>query len=246
MIALENVTLQSGSFVLRDLSFEVPEGGYAVLMGKTGSGKTTILEMLCGLRPVRAGRVLIQERDVTHLKPAHRGIGYAPQDRALFQTMTVWEHLAFALTIRGWPLGRVLERVTELAGLLGISHLLHRKPRGLSGGESQRVNLGRALSFQPAVLLLDEPLGALDRQTRGEMIQLLKSVRERTRVTTLHVTHDPEEAEILADLHLYLHDGKIENRTITSFRENGNEGDPHLHGAIKAADRKAGRGGGVE
>jgi ABC-type sugar transport system ATPase subunit len=210
MIALRNVGVQAGSFQLRDLCLEVPEGGYAVLMGKTGSGKTTILEALCGLRVVSAGTILIQGRDVTRLKPAQRGLGYAPQDRALFQTMTVWEHLAFAPSVRGWPLQRIQERVAELAGWLGIAHLLLRKPRGLSGGESQRVNLGRALSFQPAVLLLDEPLGALDQETKGEMIQLLRAIRARTGVTTLHVTHDPEEALLLADQVLLLKDGKVE------------------------------------
>lgn len=237
MIALENVTLQSGSFFLHGLSFEVPEGGYGVLMGKTGSGKTTILETLCGLRPVRAGRILIRGQDVTHLKPASRGIGYAPQDRALFQTMTVWEHLAFALTIRGWPFPKIRDRVARLASLLGISPLLPRKPRGLSGGESQRVNLGRALSFQPSVLLLDEPLGALDRQTRGDMIQLLRAIRETTHVTILHVTHDPEEADLLADLLIRLEDGKISTRKLSSPEEPRNENIPHLHGPVETPDR---------
>jgi ABC-type sugar transport system ATPase subunit len=201
--------VRAGSFQLRGLSFEAPEGSYVVLMGKTGSGKTTILETLCGLRAADTGRILVQGRDVTGLKPALRGIGYAPQDRALFQTMTVWEHLAFALTIRRWDVMRIQERVTELAGWLGIGHLLHRRPRGLSGGEAQRVNLGRALSFQPGVLLLDEPLSALDRETKIEMIDLLRTVRARSGVTTLHVTHDSEEARLLADRVLQLRDGMI-------------------------------------
>lgn len=199
MIALENVSVQAGAFRVTDLSFVIPAGGYAVLMGRTGSGKTTILETICGLRRASAGRIMVNDVNVTDMKPAQRGLGYAPQDRALFQTMTVWEHLAFALTIRSRPDEEIQARVEELAEWLGIAHLLFRRPRGLSGGEAQRVNLGRALSFHPAVLLLDEPLSALDQETKGEMIQLLKSVRSRTGVTTLHVTHDPDEAGLLAD-----------------------------------------------
>lgn len=212
MIAFDHVSIQSGQFALSEVNFEVPSGGYAVLMGKTGTGKTTILEALCGLRPVVSGRILVQGQDVTKLRPAQRGIGYAPQDRALFQTMTVWEHLAFALTVRGLSGARSRERVLELAGWLGITHLLYRRPRGLSGGEAQRVNLGRALSFSPSVLLLDEPLGALDQETKGEMIELIRSIREKTHVTTLHVTHDMEEARLLADRLLILRDGKIQNQ----------------------------------
>jgi len=209
MITFDSVSIRAGGFALDDVNFTIPTRGYAVLMGRTGSGKTTILEALCGLRTIAHGRILVQERDVTKLKPAQRGIGYAPQDRALFQNMTVWEHLAFALSIRGIPTATIQARVLELAEWLGIAALLYRKPRGLSGGEAQRVNLGRALSFEPEVLLLDEPLGALDQETKGEMIQLLRTIRAKTRVTTLHVTHDPEEARLLADQLLVLKEGRI-------------------------------------
>ncbi|MFO0965347.1 MAG: ATP-binding cassette domain-containing protein [Gemmataceae bacterium] len=212
MIGFEDVRVRAGDFELRDIRFEVGAGAYAVLMGRTGSGKTTILETLCGLRRVAAGRVLLAGRDVTKLKPAERGVGYAPQDRALFQTMTVWENLAFALSIRRRPLEEMRRRVEELADWLGITSLLYRRPRGLSGGEAQRVNLGRALSFQPTVLLLDEPLSALDRETKGEMIELLRRMRERTNVTTLHVTHDSEEARLLADRVLEIRDGQVTTR----------------------------------
>src|SRR5205085_1321628 len=135
-----------------------------------------------------SGRIVLMDRDVTNLKPAERGIGYVPQDGALFPTMTVQEHLAFALRIRHWERRRIEETVTEIAGLLGLQHLLDRKPAGLSGGEAQRVALGRALSFHPGVLLLDEPLSALDEATRAEMYELLRAVRRRTGVTALHVT----------------------------------------------------------
>ena len=181
-----------------------------MLMGGTGQGKTTILEAICGLKQVLGGGVHLMGRDVTRLKPAERGIGYVPQDRALFQTMTVREHLAFALEVRRWNRADIGERVRELAELLGLQPLLDRKPPGLSGGEAQRVALGRALAFRPGVLCLDEPLSALDDDTREEMCALLESVRERTGVTTLHVTHHGGEAGRLADEVLVLKDGRIE------------------------------------
>jgi molybdate/tungstate transport system ATP-binding protein len=209
MIALENVTVQAGAFILRNVSFQVPTGGYAALMGRTGTGKTTLLEAICGLRPITEGRILLLGRDVTPLKPGERGLGYVPQDRALFQTMTVWEHLAFAMVVRKVDQTLVRARVEELADLLGLTPLLRRKPRGLSGGEAQRLALGRALSAQPRLLLLDEPLIALDEETRIEMYALLKRVRARTAVTILHVTHDSDEARHLADQLLLLKDGTV-------------------------------------
>ena len=192
-----------------DLSFEVPTGDYAVLMGRTGTGKTTLLEAIGGLKPVRAGTIRLMDVDVTHLKPAQRGVGYVPQDLALFPTHTVRQHLAFALEVRHWTQPAIDARVDELAELLGIRRLLDRRPLGLSGGESQRVALGRALSFRPRILLLDEPLSALDDSTREEMYALLRSVQQYTGVTTLHVTHSLSEAKTLADRLLVLSNGKV-------------------------------------
>lgn len=198
-----------GDFSLRGISFRVDPGQYAVLMGRTGRGKTTILEAVCGLRPVTGGRILLGDADVTGLPPGDRGIGYVPQDLALFPTLTVAEHLAFALRIRRSPQKLIDERVREMAELLSITPLLQRRTQGLSGGESQRVALGRALSFHPPVLLLDEPLSALDDATRGEMYDLLRRIRDRTGVTTLHVTHSHEEAQALGDCLLRLDDGGV-------------------------------------
>ncbi|MDC0262186.1 ATP-binding cassette domain-containing protein [Planctomycetaceae bacterium] len=209
MISLDNICIQTGDFCLQDVSFSIPESAYAVLMGKTGSGKTTILECIIGLRPVSSGTILIGGKDVTRLNPALRGIGYVPQDGALFSRMTVRDHLAYALTIRRASRKEIADRVEELATLLGITHLLHRTPPGLSGGESQRVSLGRALSFRPKVLCLDEPLSALDRETREQMCELLGNVRQQTRVTTIQVTHNPEETQMLADCVYRLEDGKV-------------------------------------
>jgi molybdate/tungstate transport system ATP-binding protein len=209
VIAVRHLSIAQGTFALQDVSFEIPTGSYGVLMGRTGSGKTTILEAICGLRLPSGGSVVLMQRDVTHLKPAERGVGYVPQDRALFSTMTVRQHLAFALAVRRWSYRDIEERVTEMARLLGIQHLLHRYPAGLSGGEAQRVALGRALAMRPGVLLLDEPLSALDEETREEMFALLRDVRAQTAVTVLHITHSREEARRLADRVLLLQEGKV-------------------------------------
>lgn len=209
MITLENINIQSGEFCLKDVSLQMGHGSYAALMGRTGCGKTSLLEAITGLKQIQKGRILIDEVDVTRERPAARGIGYVPQDGALFKTMTVTENLAFALNVRKWSKERTNDRIKELAHWLGISHLLKRRPFGLSGGECQRVALGRALAFHPKILLLDEPLSAVDETTRGEMYELLRRVHESTKVSVLHVTHNPVEARELADTVFILEDGKI-------------------------------------
>ena len=214
MIAVENLTIRAGAFHLDGVSFTVAAGEYAALMGKTGSGKTTLLETICGLKTARAGRILLLDRDVTRLRPADRGVGYVPQDLALFPTVNVRDHLSFALEVRGWDRSAIERRVGELSEMLGLRGLLDRRPHGLSGGEAQRVALGRALSFRPRILLLDEPLAALDDETRAEMYILLRSVQRLTGVTTLHVTHNGEEARHLADRILRLRDGSLQESTV--------------------------------
>jgi molybdate/tungstate transport system ATP-binding protein len=209
MIEITQLGLRQGTFALNNISFSIPIGQYGVLMGRTGCGKTSLLEAICGLRSTTTGTIRLSARDVTGLKPAERGVGYVPQDRALFQTMTVRKHLSFALEIRQWSEHQIRERVTELAQLLGLEHLLDRKPHGLSGGEAQRVALGRALAARPQVLCLDEPLSALDDETREEMYALLKSVQQLAHVTVLHVTHHVTEAQRLGDIMLTLKNGQI-------------------------------------
>ncbi|MCA9131283.1 MAG: ABC transporter ATP-binding protein [Planctomycetales bacterium] len=208
MIELSDVNIQAGNFALQGITFSVRGGDYCVLMGRTGKGKTTILESICGLRRVTSGRILIAGQDVTRWLPGDREIGYVPQDLALFPNLTVREHLQFALRIRQRKSREIEQRVQELAQELGIAHLMQRGVQNLSGGERQRVALGRALSFQPQVLLLDEPLSALDEQTREEMMALLERLKAH-RVTTLHVTHNRNEADALADQRLELCDGVI-------------------------------------
>ena len=210
MIRLEHLSVRAGPFVLRDVTVEVGTGQHAVLMGKTGTGKTTLVEAVCGLRPVLGGAVHLMNHNVTHWPPAQRGIGFVPQDAALFGHLTVRKHLSFALTIRHWPDDHIQKRVQELADWLGLGPLLERQPAGLSGGEAQRVALGRALSFRPDILCLDEPLSALDDDTRAEMGHLLRAVRAQTGVTILHVTHNRSEAERLADIIFRLKNGAVE------------------------------------
>jgi len=210
MIRVEKLSVRVGTFALNEISFEIVSGDYAVLMGRTGSGKTTLLETLCGLRSVANGRIFLNDEDVSEISPATRGIGYVPQDRALFHSMTVWENLAFGLKIRGTDAATTSQRVDELAELLGLTALLERRPHNLSGGEAQRVALGRALAIQPRVLCLDEPLSALDDDTRDEMHALLRSVHQRTRATILHVTHHVTDARKLADKLFVLRDGRVE------------------------------------
>jgi len=218
VIGLEHISIRAGAFTLTDVSFSIPTGAWCVFMGRTGSGKTTILEMICGLRAPESGRVLLDGKDVTGLRPGERGIGYVPQDRALFQTMTVRDNLAFSLKLRGWAHETMAARVNELAHLLQITALLDRFPHKLSGGEAQRVALGRALAVKPAVLCLDEPLSALDDATREEMRIVLRSVRERTRVTTLHVTHHADDALDLADEVLFLREGAVVRGSVNELQ----------------------------
>lgn len=195
----------------------IPAGAYAVLMGGTGQGKTMILEAICGLRPIDRGRIVIDGIDVTACKPADRNLGYVPQDRALFPTMTVREHLEFALRLRRALRSLIEERVTELADVLGIAPLLSRRMQGLSGGEAQRVALGRAISFRPRVLLLDEPLAALDERTREQLGELLRTIHRAHGLTTLHVTHSLSEVRHLADQLLVLTGGAVQDRPLAEL-----------------------------
>ena len=210
MIQLENLCLRNGSFELNDLSATIPSESYGILMGRTGCGKTTILEAICGLRPhVFSGTIRLNDSDVTYLKPAERGIGYVPQDSALFETMSIFENVAFALRLRKWTETDIEKRVHELAELMGITTLLGRRPFGLSGGEAKRVALARALAASPCVLCLDEPLSALDEQTHGEICDLLSELHREINVTILHITHSSTEARRLGETFLRLEDGKL-------------------------------------
>lgn len=211
MIEIRSVSISSGSFQLANLSFTIANGEHVALMGRTGQGKTTILEAIAGLRDVTSGCILLDGEDITKLPPARRGIGFVPQDLALFPTMTVREHLEFALRLRKLDSSAIARRVGEVSEWLGIAYLLTRRVTTLSGGEAQRTALGRALSFEPRVLLLDEPLSALDELTRQQLHQVIRDLRTRTKVTTLHITHNRTEADALADRVITIEDGKVQS-----------------------------------
>lgn len=207
MIRLEQVSLSAGSFRLKDATLEVPAGGYGLVIGPTGSGKTTLLEAIAGHTRLGSGRILLGGRDVTQVAPEDRGIGFVYQAYHLFPHRSVRENIAYG--VRG-PETAVTARVEELAQLLGIGPLLERGVRGLSGGEQQRVALARALAPRPAILLLDEPFAAVDPVLRRVLRRELQQLREREGVTTLHVTHDVEDALRLGDVVAVLADGRIQ------------------------------------
>lgn len=213
MIKGKNIHINQGEFLLSNINFNIDKGEYVVFMGKTGCGKTTVLETICGLRKLTSGEIWLNDKEVSKYVPAKREIGYVPQDGALFSTMSVKKNIGFALKIRKWNKQKIEERVEELANLMNISHLLNRNIQGLSGGEKQRVALARALSFYPYVLCLDEPLSALDESTKQDMIDLLNKLKQSLDITVVHVTHSNSEAIKLADRILYLEKGIIQEHT---------------------------------
>jgi ABC-type sugar transport system ATPase subunit len=206
MIRTGEISFHIGTFHLQRLSINVAKGEYFVLLGPPGSGKTIFLECLCGLKRLESGRIYIDERDVTDLEPRARGIGYVPQDYALFPHLSVERNIAFGLQAHG----HTEAKVTETAEMLGIRHLLSRRIDGLSGGEKQRVALARALVLQPKILLLDEPVCALDEVTRQEICAQLLAIQRRLGLTTIHVSHNLEEAFSVADRAAILHQGVVQ------------------------------------
>ncbi|NJM36645.1 MAG: ATP-binding cassette domain-containing protein [Akkermansiaceae bacterium] len=202
MISVRKLQISRGSSRLPEISFEIPQGEYAVLMGPTGCGKTSLLECIVGLVKQDSGEIIIAEKEVTQLPAAARHIGYVPQDAALFAGLSVRENIGFALSIRGIKEITIQERVEELAASMEISNLLDRGIRGLSGGERQRIALCRAMALRPRVMLLDEPLSSLDEISREKMCNLLGKIHCESGATFLHVTHSSAEATRLASMRL--------------------------------------------
>ena len=199
MISVDDLTYSVGDFRLRDVSLEIAEGEYFVLLGRPGSGKSIFLECLCGLNRVSAGAIRIAGVDVTSAEPRDRGIGYVPQDYALFSTKLVRDNITFGLDVRGIPGDEIAVRLDDITQFLNIQRLLDRSVHGLSGGEQQKVALARALIVKPKVLLLDEPVSALDEATRETVCMELKHIQQETGTTTVHVSHNFEETRIVAD-----------------------------------------------
>jgi ABC-type Fe3+/spermidine/putrescine transport system ATPase subunit len=199
MLFLDHVCYSIGNFQLADITLRIAPGEYFVLLGPPGAGKSILMECGCGLRPVQAGRILIGGVDVTGQEPRSRGVGYVPQDYALFPHKSVRGNISFGLIPRRLPGREVARRVVEVAAVLGIEHLLERRISGLSGGERQRVAIARALVVQPKVLLLDEPVSALDESTRRVVCAELRALHDRLQLTTIHISHNQQEAFSVAD-----------------------------------------------
>ncbi len=209
-IVLEKVARTFGrKTALRDVDLTIRDGEYLVVLGPSGAGKTTLLRTIAGLLEPDRGRVLIGGRDVTHLPPDERGVAYMPQTYALFQRMTVWENATFSPTVKGRP---EEERDLLAREMLSMVRLIDRAdayPQELSGGMQQRCALARALAADADVLLLDEPLRALDARLRIELRNELRGLIQHVGTTTIHVTHDQEEALILADRIAVLRNGRL-------------------------------------
>ena len=195
---------------VKGVDLVVYDGEFLTLLGPSGSGKTTILRLIAGFTLPTSGQILIQARDVSQMTPAERGIGMVFQHYALFPHMTVAENIAYPLKMRGWPREKREKRVKEMQELVGLPAMEKRLPRELSGGQQQRVALARALAFEPTLLLMDEPLGALDRELRIRMAAELRRIHRELGTTVVYVTHDREEAMTLADRVAIMHLGLID------------------------------------
>jgi ABC-type Fe3+/spermidine/putrescine transport system ATPase subunit len=211
LIDVKGLSLSLGSFSLSNIDFHVEKGGCFVVVGPTGSGKTLLLECIAGLRQPQAGEIWIEGRNVTRLPPESRQIGYVPQDYVLFPHLTVEENVAFGL--KGKDSEGKRRKTAEIMDLLGISNLKDRSIKTLSGGEKQRVALARALVIQPKLLLLDEPLSALDMLTRErlrrELKRMYKEIPRQLEITSIYVTHDLTEAFVLGDTIAVLNSGEV-------------------------------------
>jgi putative spermidine/putrescine transport system ATP-binding protein len=210
-IALRNVSKQFGATSAVDaLSLEVATGELVSLVGGSGCGKTTTLRMIAGFERPDAGEIWFGDRIVNMVPPRKRGVGIVFQSYALFPTLTVAENIAFGLRVARWPEARIRERVGEMVELTKLTGLEQRFANQLSGGQQQRVALARALARRPDVLLLDEPLSALDAKIRLRLRAELRKIQQDLGITTLYVTHDQEEALSIADRIAVMRDGRIE------------------------------------
>lgn len=210
-VGLRSINKKYGSFVaVENITLDIPAGNYCCLLGPSGCGKTTTLRMIAGHEEVSSGEVLIGDRKVNHLPPAQRDTAMMFQSYALFPHKTVWDNVDFGLKMRHLPSAQRRERVGEMLELIGLSHLGDRKPTQLSGGQQQRVALARALATLPKVLLLDEPLSALDETLRVRMRGELRKIQKQFGMTFIQVTHSVDEAFALSDQIVVMNHGRIE------------------------------------
>lgn len=211
MIELSGVEKHYGGQVaLRPLSLTIKEGEFLTLLGPSGCGKTTILRMIAGFEEPSAGKILLDGTDLTHLPPNRRDLNLVFQHYALFPHMTVEENIAFGLKMKKMPVKEQRERIAEAVQMTQLTSLVKRYPHQLSGGQQQRVAIARAIANKPKVLLLDEPLGALDLQLRKNLQSELKQLQRSLGITFVYVTHDQEEAMMLSDRIVVMNSGQVE------------------------------------
>jgi sulfate transport system ATP-binding protein len=214
-IEIENITKKFGGFTaLGDVSLTIPTGELVALLGPSGCGKTTLLRIIAGLETADSGRILFNGADTTTSHVRERKVGFVFQHYALFRHMTVFDNIAFGLTVRPKETRpskqEISEKVMNLLRLIQLENMAKRYPAQLSGGQRQRVALARALAVEPQVLLLDEPFGALDAQVRAELRRWLRKLHDEIHVTSVFVTHDQEEALEVADRIVVMNKGKVE------------------------------------
>ncbi len=211
-LRLDHVLKRFGETIaVNGVSLDVEHGSFVTILGPSGSGKTTLLRMIAGFMGVSDGAIWIGDRDVSAVPPGKRDIGMVFQNYALFPHMTVIENVAYGLKVRKWDKARRVERSRKVLELVGLAGFDDRLPRQLSGGQQQRVALARALAFEPKMLLMDEPLGALDRELRVRMAGELRRLHEELDNTVLYVTHDREEALTLSDRIAVMRNGRLES-----------------------------------
>jgi len=196
---------------VEDISISIAPGKLTTILGPSGSGKSTMLSIIAGLTTPTAGRIIVGSEDITHLPAARRNIGLVFQSYALFPHMSVYDNVAFPLKVRRADAARVREQVGQALELVRMNGLADRKPVQLSGGQQQRVAIARAIVFQPSILLLDEPLAALDRKLREDVRTEIRQIQETVGITTILVTHDQEEALSLSDQVVVLKDGRVQH-----------------------------------
>ncbi|MEO8461648.1 MAG: ABC transporter ATP-binding protein [Chloroflexota bacterium] len=210
-LRLEGIQKAFGSTVaLHGVDLEVERGELVSFLGPSGCGKTTTLRIIAGFERPDAGRVILEERDLTDIQPERRGMGMVFQSYGLFPNMTASQNIAFGLRMARRPAAEIRARVTEMLDLIALPEIAARYPNQLSGGQQQRVALARAIAIEPRVLLLDEPLSALDAVVRTSLRMEIREIQQRTGITAIYVTHDQEEALTISDRIVVLDHGRIE------------------------------------
>ncbi|EQE01864.1 ABC transporter family protein [Clostridioides difficile CD3] len=195
--------------VLNNISLDIEEGEFLCLLGPSGCGKTTLLRIIAGLEDVNSGTIILQDKDITNLEPSKRGFGIVFQSYALFPNMTAYNNIAFPLKERKVSKEKIDNKVKEVLETVGLTNEAHKYPKALSGGQQQRIAIARALALEPKILLLDEPMSALDAKVRHKLRMDIKRLQKELNITTIMVTHDQEEAITMADKIAILNGGDI-------------------------------------